>query len=435
MPGQAGRLSFIHALPPDPSVAVSAGHGRTRRPAFNARRYRVRAGHSVRVLVIAHAVWGHPRRCSLTVAGPAYRRSFTVRGVTSNFWATFHAARQVRRGEWRLRVSCRVPGRGESAPARAGVRVSSRHTGHIALVGSSGPFIDAVQNAGPANAGYGGGAKVPPNPGFPNGQCTYFAYEMRPDIYWQSRDNGAPAYGWDAYKWAPYAAQYGHFPEGSIPSVGAVMVEPPSSRSYVGHVAYVTQVFDGSHFVTQEMNTDGQGVPDRVFTVYDYTGSPDGNAGAFRYHRDLVPGTVFIYGGPAQTPGQPPPTTTTTAPPPTTTTTTTTVSGTTTTGTTTTPPPPPQTWGETAGGVAHTWTNYTNAGGTEGPSVAGGQTVQIACRLQGFRVADGNTWWYRIAQAPWSDNYYVSADAFYNNGATSGPLTGTPFVDTNVAMC
>jgi NlpC/P60 family protein len=99
------------------------------------------------------------------------------------------------------------------------------------------------------------------------------------------------------------------------------------------------------------------------------------------------------------------------------------------------PPPPPQTWAETAGGVAHTWTNYANAGGTQGPSIAGGQTVAIACKLTGFRVADGNTWWYRIASSPWNGTYYVSADAFYNNGATSGSLSGTPFVDPAVANC
>jgi hypothetical protein len=104
-------------------------------------------------------------------------------------------------------------------------------------------------------------------------------------------------------------------------------------------------------------------------------------------------------------------------------------------GSTPPPPPPPPTWAETAGGVAHTWTNYTNAGGTQGPSIASGQTVAISCKLQGFRVADGNTWWYRIHSAPWSDAYYVSADAFYNNGATSGSLSGTPFVDQNVANC
>jgi hypothetical protein len=92
-------------------------------------------------------------------------------------------------------------------------------------------------------------------------------------------------------------------------------------------------------------------------------------------------------------------------------------------------------YAETTGGVAHTWTNYQNAGGTQGPSIAANQTVQIRCKVTGFRVADGNTWWYRIASGPWNDGYYVSADAFYNNGQTSGGLAGTPFVDPRVPDC
>ena len=90
---------------------------------------------------------------------------------------------------------------------------------------------------------------------------------------------------------------------------------------------------------------------------------------------------------------------------------------------------------ETTGSVAHTWTNYSNAGGTQGPSIASNASVTIACKVTGFRVADGNTWWYKIASAPWSGAYYVSADAFYNNGSTSGSLHGTPFVDPNVSDC
>ncbi|MGO4341521.1 hypothetical protein [Pedococcus sp. 2YAF34] len=99
------------------------------------------------------------------------------------------------------------------------------------------------------------------------------------------------------------------------------------------------------------------------------------------------------------------------------------------------PPPPAQTWTETVGGDAKSWTNYTNAGGAQGPTIPAFTSVQIACALEGFRVADGNIWWYRIASSPWNSAYYVSADAFYNNGATSGPLTGTPFVDPAVAHC
>lgn len=99
------------------------------------------------------------------------------------------------------------------------------------------------------------------------------------------------------------------------------------------------------------------------------------------------------------------------------------------------PPVAPNTYAETAGGAANTWTNYTNAGGTQGPTVSAGQTIQIACKLTGFRVANGNTWWYRIASGPWDNNFYVSADAFYNNGATGGSLVGTPFVDPAVPNC
>lgn len=99
-------------------------------------------------------------------------------------------------------------------------------------------------------------------------------------------------------------------------------------------------------------------------------------------------------------------------------------------------PPPlyPETVGNQTGG-ANTWSNYTNAGGTQGPHIGAGQTVGVSCKLPGFRVADGNTWWYRIGQSPWNDQFYVSADAFYNNGQTSGSLRGTPFVDGAVRDC
>src|SRR4051794_17237562 len=59
------------------------------------------------------------------------------------------------------------------------------------------------------------------------------------------------------------------------------------------------------------------------------------------------------------------------------------------------------TFSETVGGAANTWTNYTNAGGTQGPTIPALATVQIACKLSGFRVANGNTWWYQIASSPW----------------------------------
>jgi len=101
------------------------------------------------------------------------------------------------------------------------------------------------------------------------------------------------------------------------------------------------------------------------------------------------------------------------------------------------PPRSAETWSETTGGVTHTWTNtnYTNAGGTQGSSIPHSNvTVEVACRLTGFAVADGNPWWYRIASAPWSGSFYASADTFYNDGATSGSLVGTPLVDPSVPI-
>ena len=99
------------------------------------------------------------------------------------------------------------------------------------------------------------------------------------------------------------------------------------------------------------------------------------------------------------------------------------------------PAPPTNHYYETTGGETHTWTNYNNAGGYEGPTIAAYRTVEVACKVIGFAVANGNRWWYRIASDPWSNNYFASADAFYNNGNTSGSLAGTPYVDPAVPDC
>lgn len=90
---------------------------------------------------------------------------------------------------------------------------------------------------------------------------------------------------------------------------------------------------------------------------------------------------------------------------------------------------------ETTGGPTSTWTDFGNAGGDAGPLIPGNSTVQVACKVTGFRVANGNTWWYRIASPPWNGMYYASGDAFYNNGQTSGSLRGTPLVDDRVPAC
>jgi hypothetical protein len=104
------------------------------------------------------------------------------------------------------------------------------------------------------------------------------------------------------------------------------------------------------------------------------------------------------------------------------------------------PPPPPDspngtTYRETVGGETETWTDYRSGGGLGGPLIHTGQTVEVSCVVQGLPVENGNPWWYRIASYPWNNAYYASADAFYNNGQTTGSLVNTPYVDQTVQSC
>ncbi|MEV6695312.1 phospholipase A2 [Micromonospora sp. NPDC051196] len=90
---------------------------------------------------------------------------------------------------------------------------------------------------------------------------------------------------------------------------------------------------------------------------------------------------------------------------------------------------------QTTGTGTHTWTNPANAGGTPGPVIPAGTTVGVACRVDGFPVANGNSAWYLIASSPSDNTYWASADAFSNNGDTSGGLRGTPYFDDDVPYC
>lgn len=94
------------------------------------------------------------------------------------------------------------------------------------------------------------------------------------------------------------------------------------------------------------------------------------------------------------------------------------------------------TYPETTGGVAHTWTNYSTGGGEQGPLIGAYATVQVSCRIAGLPVKpDKNPWWYLVASSPWNGKFYVSADAFYNNGQITGSLVNTPLFDKQVRKC
>jgi surface antigen len=155
------------------------------------------------------------------------------------------------------------------------------------------PRGHAASTGGKTKAGVGACT----NP-FPWGQCTYHAYEERPDVYDVSIANGAPRSGWDAWIWASRAATYGHFPEGTKPWPGALVVFPRAyGGSSVGHIAYVEKVNSNGTYNLSERNWN-----------YNHNVTR-------RYNVNPYPGTVFIYGGPAgngpgsQTSPQPPPVT------------------------------------------------------------------------------------------------------------------------------
>ena len=228
--------------------------------------------------------------------------------------------------------------------------------------------------------------------GYAYRNCTDF-------VAWKLASLGVPASLYRGHGNASGWARVGEITTNSSPAVGAVAVQ--TSGKY-GHVAIIAAV-SGSRITIAEYNYHENGTYDTR------TGTLVGLGFNRVTHFEAYEHTAAVT--PVPTTNSVP----TTAP----------VSSS----------PTPGGIAETAGGVANTWSNYQNAGGTAGPQIGSNQTVQIARWVSGFTVADGNTYWYQVASSPWNGQYYVSADAFYNDGATSGSLHGTPFVDPAVPAC
>jgi hypothetical protein len=90
---------------------------------------------------------------------------------------------------------------------------------------------------------------------------------------------------------------------------------------------------------------------------------------------------------------------------------------------------------ETTYTQSKTFADYVNARGPFGADLTANQHVQVACRVQGFAVVDGDTWWYRLASAPWNGHYYASSVVFYITSSTAGnPINGI-VVDLQVPLC
>lgn len=241
--------------------------------------------------------------CALRFRGPGGSRSsaYSLRTTQPHIQWQWRVPRAVRTGRWVGSVTCAQTLRGlhaSHAVLRQTFHVKakkrSRRGGRANIVATRSMRV-ALRGAPPAGrAGPSTSPQGPsPNPGrgaasnpFAYGQCTYYAYERRSDIFWRGINAGVPWGHWDAYQWADNARR-GGFAVGSTPQAGALVVFPIGyGGSSVGHVAYVEQVYgDGSYLVSERNWNYNHNVTYRH--VYDHAG------------------IQFVYGGAPPSPPQP----------------------------------------------------------------------------------------------------------------------------------
>jgi hypothetical protein len=82
----------------------------------------------------------------------------------------------------------------------------------------------------------------------------------------------------------------------------------------------------------------------------------------------------------------------------------------------------------------NTFLNYHNASGM-GPRIAPGAWVEVSCKVHDGTIASVNPdgYWYRIASAPWNDQYYAPANTFMNGDPWGGPYSHN--TDFSVPEC
>ena len=70
-----------------------------------------------------------------------------------------------------------------------------------------------------------------------------------------------------------------------------------------------------------------------------------------------------------------------------------------------------------------------------GPQLSFQQVVSVSCKVLDPSIpsVSPDGYWYRIASAPWSNQYYAAANTFLNGDPPAGPYTH--YVDTSVPDC
>lgn len=226
----------------------------------------VRAGQSA---YLEARLSGTPESCRLQFvrSGRVRKATSWVRVQVTHLKWSWQVPRDARSARWTVRASCsrgsaqkrlRIRGRGHGARYAIAQNLRSKSWGAV-LGGSGGSGSGSGSRGGDSGTESGsscqpsapydqtppGGSGAPPqdpcNP-FPYGQCTYWAYEKRRDIY----DHHIPQEtSWDGGAWADNARAEG-YPVDSNPQPGDVAVVYGTP----GHAGYVESVDQTAGTVT-----------------------------------------------------------------------------------------------------------------------------------------------------------------------------------------
>jgi surface antigen len=239
------------------------------------------------------------RVCELWFSGPSHRfvGPFVANVHHPNVQWSWQVPANATRGRWVAIVQCARSRRGlrsrQARPAGAAIVVRGWRRSEPASIVAGGSMMVRSTPSDPRGFVARSPGGLGWNP-FPYGQCTYHAFDARPDIYDYSTSHGVPLggtasgnyyggvpdYTWNAWHWLGNAQAAG-IPTGGRPFAGALAVFPQGyGGSSVGHLGYVLQVLrHGSYLVSEENWNGNSNVTERVVHPY--------------------PGVRFVYGGPA----------------------------------------------------------------------------------------------------------------------------------------
>jgi len=287
-----------------PSIA-SAGSGTPRRPELTVEYFTSNLNGGDHAALFVRAAGAKACRLSILTPEAKVALQSEVRPSRTHVQWRWRVPNAVRGGTYRGTVKCAASKKALAAAdaPRVDASITVAGTGRSGLVRPHSLKVSYSKSRPGGKAGRTGGETTGRGAGknpftcstanswciSPEGQCTWWAYNQRPDIYDTAVAAGVPGggeigpddYVWDARHWAENAKKAG-IPTGTTPVTGAIVVFPAGyGGSSAGHVGFVEQVNPDGSYVISEHNWNGnQGTSNRLI-------SPN------------VTGVEFIYGGPA----------------------------------------------------------------------------------------------------------------------------------------